>query len=257
MYKSFTAADYRKNLGLPDNYAVNGFLVYGNYKSYPYEQTEKSLQRLSYKYTKSKLEHDFLDPIFEFEVNNKRYWFVVVYGSALLSEYLHLACLFGSTKNLLLGSCGGLKKGASSLEIIVPDWSFANESSASAYQPDANNKYASDRQLSGKLTAELTKRYKFEVHRGPTVTHQAMMAESWEDVVTWSQQGYIGVEMEAATVFAVSNHFKVPSAAVLRIGDNLIEKETVISASYEKTRELQRQISQGVFDVALRELLDN
>jgi purine-nucleoside phosphorylase len=38
--------------------------------------------------------------------------------------------------------------------------------------------------------------------------------------------------MEAAAFFAVSNHFNVPSAAVLRIADNLIENETVHSESF-------------------------
>lgn len=253
MYKTFTAADYRKHFGLPDDYTVSGFMVYGTFRSYPYEQIEGSLKRLGYEYTKSKLEHDFFNPIFEFEVDAKKYWFVVAYGGALLSEYLHLACLFGSKKNLLLGSCGGLKKGASSLELVIPDWSYANESSAKAYQPDADNKYAANKELSNKLAAELSQKY--TVHRGATITYQAMMAETWDDVQKWSQQGYVGVEMEAATVFAASNHFNVPAAAVLRIGDNLIEEETVMDVNYENTRDMRRQISQDAFDVLVGEML--
>lgn len=254
MYKTFTAADYRKHFGLPNDYTINGLMVYGTFRSYPYQQIEDSLKRLGYKYFKSKLEHDFFDPIFEFEVDDKKYWFVVAYGGALLSEYLHLACLFGSKKNLLLGSCGGLKKGASSLEIVIPDWSFANESSAKAYQPEADNKYTSNKELSDKLATELS--IKYTVHRGPTVTYQAMMAETWEDVQNWSRQGYTGVEMEAATVFAASNHFNVPAAAVLRIGDNLIEEETVMDVNYENTREIRIQISQDAFDVMVKELIN-
>jgi uridine phosphorylase len=82
-----------------------------------------------------------------------------------------------------------------------------------------------------------------------------MLAETWEDVVRWSNQGYVGVEMEAATVFAASKHFGVPAAAILRIGDNLIEEQTVMDVNYENTKDLRRQISQDSFDIVVEELL--
>ena len=59
------------------------------------------------------------------------------------------------------------------------------------------------------------------------ITCQAMLAETWEDICEWSSRGFYGVEMEASTVFAVSQHFKVPATAMLNIADNLIEKETI------------------------------
>lgn len=253
MYKKFTAEDYKKHINLPADYSVDGFIVFGTFKKYPYEMLKDSLLRLGYKAEFSNIEHEFLNPILEFKVNGKNYWFVIAYGGALLSEYLHLACLFGSKKNILLGNCGGLKKGASNREMLIPTWSYADESSAKAYQPDRNNKYESNEDLSSQLAAKLEQKYK--VHRGPTVTYQAMMAETWEDVLSWAEQGYFGVEMEAATVFATSNHFKVPVAAILRIGDNLIENETVMDINYEKDRDLRRKATEDTFDVAVEELI--
>lgn len=253
MYKKFTADDYRKHINLPSDYSVEGFIIFGTFKKYPYEMLKDSLLRLGHKAEFSHIEHEFLNPILEFKVNGKNYWFVIAYGGALLSEYLHLACLFGSKKNILLGSCGGLKKGATSREMLVPTWSYADESSAKAYQPDRKNKYEANEELSSRLATKLEQKHK--VHRGPTVTYQAMMAETWEDVLSWAEQGYFGVEMEAATVFATSNHFKVPAAAILRIGDNLIENETVMDINYEKDRDLRRKATEDTFDVALEEIL--
>lgn len=254
MYKKFTADDYRKHINLPSDYSVEGFIVFGTFKKYPYEMLKDSLLRLGHKAEFSNIEHEFLNPILEFKVNGKNYWFVIAYGGALLSEYLHLSCLFGSKKNILLGSCGGLKKGATSREMLIPTWSYAEESSARAYQPDRKNKYEANEELSSRLAAKLGQKHK--VHRGPTVTYQAMMAETWEDVLSWAEQGYFGVEMEAATVFATSNHFKVPAAAILRIGDNLIENETVMDINYEKDRDLRRKATEETFDVALEEILN-
>lgn len=253
MYKKLTAQDYRRHLKLPDDYAVDGFIVYGTYKNHPFEQFEDSLKRLGYEYKKSKLEHDFFGSLMEFDVSGKKIWLAIAYGGALLSEYLHLACLFGSQKNILIGSCGGLKKDASSQELIVPDWSSANESSAKAYQPDAEGKYYSDKDFSDKLAELLSEKH--VVHRGATVTFQAMLAETWEDIQNWVSEGFVAVEMEAATVFAVSNHFSVPSAAILIIGDNLIQEQTVVDVNYENARAKRREVAQDAFDVATMALL--
>ncbi len=115
------------------------------------------------------------------------------------------------------------------MELVIPTWSFAEESSAKAYMPAAEGKYWANKELGDRLVDKLPDKYK--IHKGPTTTCQAMMAETWEDIDKWSKQGFYGVEMEAATVFVVSRHFDVPAAAILRIGDNLIEAETVLASS--------------------------
>ena len=255
MYRHISASEHRAYLKLPDDYKVDGFLIYGTFRTFPYDMLADALRSLGAPYQLRRLDqHEFLAPIAEFVVNNRRFWFTTAYGGALLSEYLHLACLFGSKKNILVGSCGGLKKGAKSLEIVVPDWSFGEESSAKLYQPDAGHKYEASQPLSTQLAAILSEKYR--VHRGPTVTCQAMLGETWDDVIRWAEQGYVAVEMEAATVFAVSNHFGVDCAAMLRIGDNLIEEETVMDLNYEKSVDLRKQMSQAIMDRVLAKLIE-
>ncbi len=252
MYKSFSAADYKKFLGLSEDYHVDGFIVYGTYKKFPYDQLKNSLAQLYKDVACTFLPHEFLNQILEFRIDDKIYWFTVAYGGALLSEYLHLACLFGSKMTILLGTCGGLKRGLKTEDIIVPICSFAEESSAKAYQPQSNNKYHANAKLSAELSALLMPNY--NVVSGETITYQAMLAETWDDIQNWSNQGYVGVEMEAATIFAVSNHFNVPAAAVLRVADNLIEEHTVLDINFEKNRDARRKLSQSMFEVVLKVL---
>lgn len=253
MYKAYTAEDWREHLGLTPDYVVDGFIIFGTYQKSLYDMLQESMERLGKQAEYRRFQDEFLEPILEFRLDGKCYWFVIVYGGALLSEYLHLANTFGSKKNILLGTCGGLKHGANSLEFVVPDWSYAEESSAKGYQPDTGHRYKSDKTLSDALADRLSLVH--PVHRGPTVTYQAMLSETWDHILRWSEQGYVGVEMEAATVFAVSNHFGVPSAALLRIGDNLIEKETVLDTTDTPASMLRHIASQEAFDIALSELL--
>lgn len=253
MYKAYTADDWREHLGLAQDYTVDGFIIFGTYQKSLYDMLQASMERLGKQAEYRRFQDEFLEPILEFRLDGKCYWFVIVYGGALLSEYLHLACMFGSKKNILLGTCGGLKPGVNSLEFVVPDWSYAEESSAKGYQPDTGHRYKSDKALSDALAGALSQGH--AVHRGQTVTYQAMLGETWDDILRWSGQGYVGVEMEAATVFAVSNHFGVPSAALLRIGDNLIEKETILGTAGQPVNDLRRRVSQDAFDIALKELV--
>ena len=253
MYKQFTAEDYKKHLGLDPSYKIDGFLMFGGFKSNLYGMFRSAVVRLGYKTKYCRLKNEFLKPILECKIRGKTYWFTVAYGGALLSEYLHLACLFGSRKNILLGNCGGLKRGGHQNDIIVPAWSYADESSAKAYDPKSKGRYRANSKLSASLRDKLEKKYK--VFNGPTVTFQAMLGESWNDIQKWHRNGFYGVEMEAATVFAVSKHFGVQSAAVLRISDNLIEGETVFDAEHKKVKDVRKNVSKDMFDVALKEML--
>lgn len=258
MYKTFTAEDYRKHFKLPSDYTVDGFIVFGTFHPGPYDQLKEELAKLnisvSYDRTLDKPYFSpYFAPILEFVVHGKTYWFAVAYGGTLLSEWTHLACLFGSRTNIVIGSCGGLLAGADSPEIIVPTFAYADESATRMYEPNKSHHHASDEDLDQRLIKQLDVKHK--VWHGPTVTCQAMMAETWEDIQRWSKEGYYGVEMEAATVFAVSNHFKRSSAALLVIGDNLVQEKTVLDVNYEGGRETRHEVRRDMLNAALNEIL--
>ena len=256
MYKSFTAEDYKKHFGLPKDYEVSGFISFGTFRKSPYDQIKEVMTGMnvdvSYKRT---INHEYFEPILEFIINEKIYWFAVAYGGTMLSEWLHQACLYGSKINIVVGSCGGLFKEADTPQIIVPTFAYADESATRMYEPEANGKHNSSEDLDQKLIGKLTQKHK--VWHGPTITCQAMMAETWEDVMHWSSEGYYGVEMEAATVFAVSNHFKRKSAALLVIGDNLVAEKTVLDVNYEANGDQRRTVRTDMLQAAIEVLIDN
>lgn len=82
-----------------------------------------------------------------------------------------------------------------------------------------------------------------------------MLGESWEDVESWSQQGYGAVEMEASTLFAVSSYFNVPSAALLYVGDNLIQKQTNLSPGFASQAEVRAKRQKMLFSTAISALV--
>jgi hypothetical protein len=234
MYKSFSALEYKDYFGLPADYTVDGLMLHGTWDlNKELENLKLALAEVDAGYTITtigKPESFIGQQGLELNVHGKRLWFFVVYGSSKTSEFTHLASLFGSKKNILLGSCGGLLKGAKMGDVIVPTESASDGTSTFTYDRTKADLQPSDTGLSESLAKSIGA--DFMVHRQKTATCQAMLGETYEDVQEWSAQGFAGVEMEAAAFFAVSNHFNVPSAAVLRIADNLIENETVHSESF-------------------------
>lgn len=255
MYKQLTAQDLRKFHNLPDDYKVDGMFIAGTYKVQVEAERLRKIAAKFGKFEMKNLEHDFLAPGYELKINGKIIWFFVVYGGTILSEYLHVGSMLGSKMNILSGVCGGLKPGAKAGEFIVPTQSSTDGSTATMYDRTHQELQPSDPNLRGRIVAELRSR-DLTVHEGKTVTCQAMLAETWEDVEQWSGEGYLGVEMEASTVFAVSNHFGVPSTAILSIADNLIEEQTVLSENYENERSTRNNAKDIQFEVALTQLLN-
>lgn len=256
MYKSFTEKDFKKTLGLPEDYHVDGTLSYGSWNSDEQKaQLEKTLADLGEEVTYETIPN-FPNWAIVFKVNNKRFWFDSFYGGARLSEVIHMTSLFGAKKHIFLGTCGGLKEDGLAGDIILPTYSVGNESATRMYNPEAeDNKHFADENLTTSIKQRLNTDYR--VHSGGIMTCQAMLAETLEDIKNWSKEGYLGVEMETATVFAVAKHFNVPAAAILTIADNLIIGDTVGSENFEKFREQHYQIRDHTYKVALQELLEN
>lgn len=253
MYKTLSADTFRTHLDLGLGYEVEGFLVYGGWKREIYDEVLGLVGELGRPFSSARFRNEYLAPILEITLDGKCFWFVVSYGGALLSEFAHLACLLGSRKNLVIGSCGGLYSDALAGDLIIPTYSYADESSARGYRETDDHQHWFDASLRQQLRARFNP--DLRIWEGPTVTHQAMLSETWEDVRRWLGQGYYGVEMEAGTVAAVSNHFGVQCACALRITDNLIRQETIFNPAYQDHRPARRLRRADMLRIALIDLL--
>ena len=255
MYKSYTEEELRKGFELPIDYSVDGVVSCGAWGHKKWiDIFENNLNKTKIQFTKRQLP-EFLDHIYEYTINENIYWFSITYGPVRLSEYLHLACLLGSKNNIHIGSCGGLTLKLDACDIIIPTYSWDPGTAVSIYLRNTSNKAYPDLELSTKAYDEL-KSSKKKVYKGPIVTCQGMLGETQDDILKWSEQGYLGVEMETATVFAVSNHFKVPSTAIIYITDNLIKEETVLSKQYEGQKEERQLAKEEVTRIAQKLILE-
>lgn len=257
MYTSVDVDAFKKRTGLPHDYTIDGFLAAGTWDLYANSrhipQLKLALETLGVTTTVFRIEGEELGHAFEFVVDGRRYWFVPVMGTAVMSQYAHLASMLGSKKNLLAGVVGGLKPGMKPADFIVPTASKGNENALMYQRTSADLLFYPNNELRSRLKARLGD---IHVHEGITTTCEVMFAETAEDIKQWSNQGYLGVEMEAAMIFALSNSFGIPSASILYVADNLIEDVTIFHDSYETSREAREKAKLLKYTAVVAELLD-
>jgi len=257
MYKHISKEDWERILQLPHNYSVDALVVVGiANREKELEFFKNILFQQNSVEEKQNIKDSFFKNIFEFTLNGKTIWFDIVYGGAYLSELAHIACLFGSKKNFLLGSCGGLQDNLKTGDIIIPTYTYGDESITRMYGRDAkDNKHYPNKELSEEILGKIDGKY--TVHTGPVVTCQAMLGETQEDVEQWKKEGYLGVEMESSTLFSISSNFNVPSTALLHVSDNLVKNELVGGDIHTASKQLREEIKKHKYQIVIENLLNS
>jgi hypothetical protein len=98
MYTSVSVDAFKKRTGLLADYHIDGFLASGTWDLYATNRhvphLKKALENLGVQTDVKRIDGEELGHAFEFEVGDKRYWFVPVMGTAVMSQYAHIVvCL--------------------------------------------------------------------------------------------------------------------------------------------------------------------
>ena len=252
MYRELDAIAIRNLLHANTAYAVDTLITYGGH---PKEKTQtlfdKTITEQYSTITQEAPLTGFFQDIQSYTLNGTRVWFCVCYGGAMTSELVHIASLLGATKILHGGSAGALDANLSIGTLFLPQSSWADDSCTRMYQRSGELQHTPNTQL----TAQLSSYHTLPPETGQMISIQAMLGETREDIVLWSEAGYRAVDLETATVFAVANHFQVPSAALLYIADNLVTEELVHQSTDDhKTRKADAR--QAVLSTLIRVACD-
>ena len=74
------------------------------------------------------------------------------------------------------------------------------------------------------------------MHKGRIWTTSALLAEGKAEIQNWAHQGYIAVDMETATTFAVAEYFKMQRLSLLFVFDNPAQGEHILLSDTEKQK---------------------
>ncbi|RLF16490.1 MAG: nucleoside phosphorylase [Thermoprotei archaeon] len=174
-------------------------------------------------------------------------------GAPSLAIVLEELIMLGAKAIVRLGTAGALVEDLHIGDVVIPTGAsytvggtlgmYVPEPIALACVPDFN--------LLCKLVDEMDKhemRYKV----GPVFSSDAFYAEDPKFAKKWAERGYLAVEMECATLFALGLMRKVHCAATLIISDSLVLKEEKELKTAEELREYVDKVARVILNALIK-----
>ena len=124
-----------------------------------------------------------------------------------------------------LGTCGALQPQINCGDIVVPESALAGDCLSAHYGFEHGQEIPASAGLSTSLSAFFGRRG-MPVHSGPIVTTGAAFRETDEMIGAWQEEGYLGVELEASSFFALAGFQHMQSAMALLVTDSPVRNET-------------------------------
>jgi uridine phosphorylase len=192
-------------------------------------------------------ELDFPD-IFWGQWKNRKVAFCCAYGAARTIEIIHLFGCLGTKLAVQIGTCGGLQAHLKPGDIILPEVVSCREGVAFMYGvPDA---------VLGSIewierAQKLLEARHHTTYRGLHVTWSSLFAETAQMMEAWHRAGYLSVEMETGTTFAVAKYFNMAAVSMVVVWDELTRGRRFLDPLPPHGLEALNRANQSVYEVAL------
>jgi len=149
-----------------------------------------------------------------------------VYGGPMASEIAHLFAVLGTKLIVQTGVCGGLGDGILAGDLVIPTSAGCGDGASQCYLPGVRAVAASPDLVRWAMDAPGTGEPR---HAGPIWTTAALLAEGAVELETWHGEGFLAVDMETASSFAVAEAFGMRRLSIFnnpRHGSHLAMTET-------------------------------
>jgi purine-nucleoside phosphorylase len=235
-----TAAEWRQALELAEVDLPDLVVVEGSWW-----RAQRTEWRLSYL---SQVRELKFPDIFWGRWQDKKVVYCCAYGAARTVEIIHLFGILGAKLAVQIGTCGGLQRQLKPGDIILPEVALCREGVAAIYGAiDAATGSGRWIERAQHLLAERG----LPSYRGTHLTWATLFGQTGKMIETWQRAGYLSVDMETATTFAVAAYFGMPALSMLVVWDDLTRNKNFLDPlTPEELAGLDRG-NQAVFEVAL------
>lgn len=179
---------------------------------------------------------------------SKKIMFCCAYGAPRAVEPVHVFGSLGTKRVIQIGSCGGLQENVHTGDILLSERAKIGEG-ASQYYAKTDVSEADPGLLA--VARESFEKQGFKVHQGLHLTTSALFAQPPEQVKTWQEAGYLGVDMETSAVFSAASFFKMQAASFLFVWDELLKARTWLDSFSPEEQLKQAAANRAIFETAL------
>lgn len=167
-------------------------------------------------------------------IKNKKMFYGVAYGPTMAGELCHLAGVLGVKKIFLIGTCGCLD--INNPTIMLPKIVIRDEGVSDWYLKKSVLPKADNNLLVG--AKKFFQKNEINVGTEKIITVDNMLMETDSVLKKWNKAGIKAVDLETATIYSLSNYFKIKSLAILIKSENLITGEITDSKTKNTMRKL-------------------
>ena len=179
---------------------------------------------------------------------DKKIAFCCAYGAARTVEIIHIFGAIGTKLAVQIGTCGGLQSHLKPGDIILPEVALCREGVAQMYgTPDAV--MGSTNQIDRAET--LLQERDLTTHRGTHITWSSLFTETPQMMEAWHEAGFLSVEMETATTFAVARYFNMQAVSMIVVWDDLTRGRRFLDPLPEGGEEALNKGNEVIYEVAL------
>ncbi len=235
-----TAEEWLTAMNLPESDIPNIVIVEGSW--WRAQRTEWRLSALT-----DVRELEFPD-IFWGRWQDKKVVFSCAYGAARAVEIIHLFGILGAKLAVQIGTCGGLQSHLKTGDIIVPTVALCREGVAHLY--GTVEAVLGSTEWAQRAQTLLAAR-DHQTYDGTHLTWSSIFAQNGQMIEEWHRAGYLSVDMETATTFAVARHFNMPAVSMLVVWDDLTRGRSFLDPMTDEETDALNHANQSVYDVAL------
>jgi uridine phosphorylase len=169
------------------------------------------------------------------------------YGAARVVEPVHVLGIVGTTNVVQIGSCGGLQPNLKTGDIVLSERATIGEGASHYYGGKGVAEANAGRVARAAALFAARDTY---VHRGLTITTEALLQQPPELIRKWANAGHLAVDMETSAVFSAARAFRMRAASLLFVWDELPGRSWTDSFTKAEER-AQARAGAAVFEVAL------
>jgi len=179
---------------------------------------------------------------------DKKVAFCCAYGAPRTVEIIHLFGVLGTKLAVQIGTCGGLQPHLKPGDIILPETVLCREGLAQMYGA-AEAVYGSAEWIDRAET--LLKARDHTTYRGTHVTYSSLFTETPQMMEAWHRAGFLSVEMETATTFAVAQYFNMAAVSMVVVWDELTRGRRFLDPLPAGGLEALNRANESVYEAAL------
>lgn len=170
------------------------------------------------------------------------------YGAPRTVEVVHLCGVLGARLAVQIGTCGGLQPHLRTGDIILPQSAACRDGVAHLYAPQgmAHASAPTLAQAEAMLAAA-----GHTTCAGPHLTWSALFAQDGPMVQGWHDEGFLAVDMETATTYAVSSRFGMDAVSMLVVWDDLTRGRSFLDRLSPTEQERLDRGNAAVYETAL------